>query len=274
MLADTAVDRFQVAPGGAGSNSSLPSLCRRMRDLWLAETKEIRPKPIAHVTLSPAGCEAKGGISAPIARMIDSQASSHKRLRPGGHLSQGAPKSTIRKVLEETFAAKRPRQQGAKFEAQFLIILIFVCYDLPPTHFGDLFSTNAFNPSNVFPLFCNSANSRSNVISTACPTAAVFDPCLKPAYAHITASGLFAAIVAAYLTASLTISACGTALFTSPQVKASCAVILRPVRANSDDLCSPIVRMSRGRAPLIGASPRLPLGVRSRWYLWQLPNRS
>jgi acyl-coenzyme A synthetase/AMP-(fatty) acid ligase len=111
ILADTVVDRFQVFLAELEAiliAHPYVAVC----GLWDEEGQtEV---PVAYVTLSPAGREAKEGALASIARMVNSQASSYKRLRGGFICLMELPKMPSGKLLKRLLPAKRPGQQDAK----------------------------------------------------------------------------------------------------------------------------------------------------------------
>ena len=92
MLADTVVDKFQVALAKLEAILVNHPYVAQYAVCGLRDEGGYTEVPIAYVTLSPAGCEAKGGVSASTARMVDSQVSLYKRLRRGSFVSRSSQK--------------------------------------------------------------------------------------------------------------------------------------------------------------------------------------
>jgi acyl-coenzyme A synthetase/AMP-(fatty) acid ligase len=67
VLADTVVDKFQVAPARLEAILVTHPHVAECAVCGLQDEGGQTEVPIAYVTLSPARCEAKGGVSAPIA---------------------------------------------------------------------------------------------------------------------------------------------------------------------------------------------------------------
>ena len=114
LLANTTVVRFQVAPAELEAiliTHPYVAECA-VSGLWDAEGQtEV---PVAYVTLSRAGKEAKEDASASIRNLVDSQASSYKRLRGGVVVLKELPKTPSGKLLKRLLPAKRLWQQDAK----------------------------------------------------------------------------------------------------------------------------------------------------------------
>jgi 4-coumarate--CoA ligase len=107
MLADTVVDRFQVAPAKLEAILTTHPYDVECAVCGLQDEGGQTEVSIAYATLFPVGREVKEDASASIARMVDSQVSSYKRPRRGVICLKELPKTPSGKLLKRLLPATR-----------------------------------------------------------------------------------------------------------------------------------------------------------------------